>query len=863
MLLIFQLALFALIVVSFLLVIVPEMVIVAGVNMNIESNISTSIHQQMNYSVGVLYENETWTPTQENTKSFTYQPPTLSADANAKAYIKPQLNFKVYGTVSPSIYGEAYGRIEADLLENPWWAIYGGANVGLGVKMKIWNQELFDWPETPFYIFDYEQLIAQSTNPPVDLPIVTTAEITSIGQSIATGGGNVTDQGGSIVSVRGVCWSTSQNPSLTDSHVTSGNGTGVFICNITGLSANTTYYVRAYAMNTDGVGYGNQVQFTTIGEGQIPTIITNSITNIGQTTATGGGNVTTQGSTTVTARGVCWSASQNPTITNSHTNNGSGEGTFTSNITGLSVSTTYYVRAYATNSAGTAYGDQESFTTSGNGTLPTITTNSITNITETSATGGGNVTSGGNTSVTERGVCWSTSQNPTVTNSHTSNGSGEGTFTSNITGLSVSTTYYVRAYATNSAGTAYGDQESFTTTGSGSAPTVTTASITNITETSATGGGNVTSDGGTTIAARGVCWSTSQNPTITDEITINGGGTGSFTSNLTGLAANTAYYVRAYATNIAGTAYGDQESFTTTGSGTFPIVATISISSISRSTAIGGGEVINEGSEEVTERGVCWSTHIQPSISDQRSIDGNGIGIYLSHITGLSSSTMYYVRAYAINNFGTSYGEQLSFTTSDQGQETVTDIDGNIYSTLIIGSRQWMGEDLKVTHYNNGDDIPNITDGNQWYNQNSGAYCWYNNNENLYFNTYGALYNWFVTIDERKVCPIGWVVPDITDWQEIFIALEQENVGGKLKETGTTHWLSPNTDATNETNFTILPAGYRLPNGEFNSMGYGNSYWYTDEARQISASNSSGNFVIIAGNSQPKMGVSLRCIKTR
>lgn len=150
-------------------VIVPEMVIIVGANLNIESNISTSIHQQMNYSVGVLYENGIWAPTQEQTNSFTYQPPTLSANANAKVYIKPQLSFKVYGFVSPYIYGEAYGRLEADLLENPWWNLYGGANVGLGVRMKIIKQELMDWPDTPYYIFEYEQLIASASisDPPI------------------------------------------------------------------------------------------------------------------------------------------------------------------------------------------------------------------------------------------------------------------------------------------------------------------------------------------------------------------------------------------------------------------------------------------------------------------------------------------------------------------------------------------------------------------------------------------------------------------------------------------------------------------------------------------------------------------------
>ncbi|GAB1373013.1 hypothetical protein MASR1M45_30770 [Candidatus Kapaibacterium sp.] len=158
-------------------------------------------------------------------------------------------------------------------------------------------------------------------------------------------------------------------------------------------------------------------------------------------------------------------------------------------------------------------------------------------------------------------MCWSTSQNPTIANSKTTDGSGIGTYSSSLTGLSANTTYYVRAYATNSVGTAYGDELSFT---SGTTlPSVSTANISNITYNSAQSGGNVTNDGGANVTARGVCWSTSQNPTIANSKTTDGSGTGSFSSSITGLQSNTTYYVRAYATNSAGTGYGEQVSFKT------------------------------------------------------------------------------------------------------------------------------------------------------------------------------------------------------------------------------------------------------------------------------------------------------------
>ena len=195
----------------------------------------------------------------------------------------------------------------------------------------------------------------------------------------------------------------------------------------------------------------------------------------------------------------------------------------------------------------------------------TISTISATNISNTSVTINGEVKYDGGSTVIQRGVCWSTNQNPTIADNITSNGSGSGSFTSYITSLNANTTYYSRAYATNGVGTAYGNQINFTTTNiSGSLPTLTTVSASNVTNNSAVSGGNITSDGGSTVTQRGVCWSTNQNPTIADNITTNGSGSGSFTSSITSINANTTYYVRSYATNGLGTAYGNQINFTTT-----------------------------------------------------------------------------------------------------------------------------------------------------------------------------------------------------------------------------------------------------------------------------------------------------------
>ena len=296
-------------------------------------------------------------------------------------------------------------------------------------------------------------------------PVVETGAVENITLTFATCGGNVVSDCGADVTERGVCWSTSPNPTINDNITTNGNGTGTFTSNLINLTANTTYYVRAYANNSAGTGYGNEISFTTLKDIVKPTVKTNEVSSVVQDAAICGGVVIDDGGAEVTARGVCWSASQNPTINGSHTDDGTGEGDFTSTITGLTAGTTYYVRAYATNEKGTSYGEEKSFMTSIYMDLPILTTKEIEDITETSATSGGEVVSDGGAPVIARGICWSTSQNPTIDDNDgmTTDGNGIGTFTSDLVNLTANTTYYVRAYATNEKGTSYGDEMSFTT----------------------------------------------------------------------------------------------------------------------------------------------------------------------------------------------------------------------------------------------------------------------------------------------------------------------------------------------------------------------------------------------------------------
>ncbi len=192
-------------------------------------------------------------------------------------------------------------------------------------------------------------------------------------------------------------------------------------------------------------------------------VTTLSVTEVSSNTAKSGGNITSSGGADIISRGLVWGENASPTFEQHDglTADGFGHGLFISNLSNLLPGTTYYVRSYAINSAGTAYGNEVQFRTLSE--LATLTTTNVTDISVTSAISGGNITSEGGSSVTVRGVCWSTSQNPTTDDNHTTDGSGPGAFTSNISGLSANTTYYLRAYATNIAGTTYGSEVYFTT----------------------------------------------------------------------------------------------------------------------------------------------------------------------------------------------------------------------------------------------------------------------------------------------------------------------------------------------------------------------------------------------------------------
>jgi uncharacterized protein (TIGR02145 family) len=195
---------------------------------------------------------------------------------------------------------------------------------------------------------------------------------------------------------------------------------------------------------------------------------------------------------------------------------------------------------------------------------------------------------------------------------------------------------------------------------------------------------------------------------------------------------------------------------------------------------------------------------------------------------------------------------------------TVKDIDGNVYHLVTIGTQVWMVENLKVTHYRNGEAIPYVSDNTEWSHMNAGAWCNYQNNETVAA-TYGRLYNWHTLQDSREVCPAGWHVPSDAEWTTLINYLGGESVaGGKMKEAGTAHW-SYNSNATNESNFTALPGGMREHQyGAFTFLNSTGLYWTSNEVSSDDARAHilSGSYNgIAAGSYNKKSGLSVRCIK--
>jgi uncharacterized protein (TIGR02145 family) len=406
-------------------------------------------------------------------------------------------------------------------------------------------------------------------------------------------------------------------------------------------------------------------------------------------------------------------------------------------------------------------------------------------------------------------------------------------------------------------------------------PVLSTTTANLITTTTATSGGNVINDGRTTVTVRGVCWSTTPNPTVAlSTKTLNGPGTGTFTSSITGLTLNTTYYIRAYATNSLGTAYGNEISFTTI---TVPTLTTTAVSSITQTTATSGGNVTSDGRTTVTVRGVCWSTTPNPTIADSKTLNGAGVGTitsFTSSITGLTPNTTYYVRAYATNSVGTTYGNEISFTTYKT--DAITDKDGNYYNIVTIGTQVWMAENLKTTRYRNGDLIGTTTPATlDISGESTPKYQWAYGGNASNVSTYGRLYTWYAVTDSRNVCPTSWHVPTNTEWTTLTNYLTNNGYGYQgsgndiaKSMAATSGWIISsiagnigNDQASNNSSgFTALAGGIRNPTGPFALVGNMGLWWGSVPSNYWEFLSFEFSTVGNSYDSRP-YGLSVRCVR--
>lgn len=361
---------------------------------------------------------------------------------------------------------------------------------------------------------------------------------------------------------------------------------------------------------------------------------------------------------------------------------------------------------------------------------PIVTTNSVTDVTYKSVVVEANVESDGGAEVTDRGVCWSVTQNPTISNEHKNNGAGLGIYVTQIDNLENATKYYVKAYATNSEGTSYGEEISFETLevidddddndgeddgdddGNDDGnddlelPNIKITKIRDVTENSAICEVELLSDGGGAIIEKGVCYSKDSNPTISDNVVKDESGENIFIANITDLEDGVKYNVRAYAINEKGISYGMVRNFTTIRIPEMPTIQTSSVSDITTLSALCEGKLIDLGGSNFVSKGFCWSTSQNPTIEDSCLVFIHPYPEkYKETISNLEENTTYYVRAYITTEMGTSYGEEITFKTVDveyeNGYITIDGVENYKMIPVEPGTflRGYQNKDPEAPHY--------------------------------------------------------------------------------------------------------------------------------------------------------------------
>jgi uncharacterized protein (TIGR02145 family) len=673
-------------------------------------------------------------------------------------------------------------------------------------------------------------------------PTITTSAVSEITQTTALSGGNITNNGGDDVTARGICWSTTSNPSITSSKTSNGTGNGSFTSNITGLTANTTYLVRAYATNSEGTAYGVELTFTTIAVASTvpgaPTISTatagNAQASIAFTApASDGGSAITGYTATSNPGGLTGVGTASP-IT----------------VTGLTNGTAYTFTVTATNAngIGPASTASNSVTTSTVPDAPTIGTATAGNTQATIAftapvNNGGSAITGYKVTSNPGGFTATGTASPIT-----------------VTGLNNGTPYTFTATATNTNGTSLASSASNSVTPSAvpGAPIIGTATKGNAQATvTFTAPG---SNGGSAITGY----------TVTS-------GPGGFTASgaaspitVTGLTNGTAYTFTVTATNVNGTGPASVVSNSVTPSTVpgAPIIGTAT-AGVAQAT-VTFTEPVSDGGSAITG---------YTATSSPGGLTGIGTASPIT-VTGLTNGTAYTFTVIATNANGISLASSASNSVTPS--TVVSDIDGNVYNTVVLGAQVWMKENLKTTKYNDGTSIPNVTVNATWDALTTPAYCWYNNDVS-YKNNFGALYNWYA-VNTSNLCPTGWHVPVNNDWTIMTNYLiangynyDGTTTGNKIAKSvaAASTWNAfsgvgavGNTDYTGKINasgFTALSSGGRYFSGGFSDMGNYTTWWCSTDYSTTMAYRLILGYSYAAFNSPQsyykQFGFSVRCVR--
>lgn len=513
---------------------------------------------------------------------------------------------------------------------------------------------------------------------PEALPTVSLLSVDNITDDAATFSGAVLTIGSSRVSRHGFCWSKQENPEVATAEQCNFGDCGEakdLTYTVSLLEENTTYYVRAYAENSVGISYSNQLRFTTTEAPCPPVVETGDVASVRASQVDVYGKVLKVGhSEGITQYGHVWARTSNPTVDNMRTELGPlhATGTYLSNITGLEPNTTYHVRAYATNGIGTSYGKDMTFTTSTD--IVTLTTIAARDIIHNEATVGGSISYDGGNTIVERGVCWGVDKNPTISNDKaTSAGTGE-RFEVRLKGLTELTTYHARAYVLTAEDKVYyGNDIAFSTTHEIHLPQSAVTTVSNIGTRSAMFSSSITSDGDGNISDCGFCYSRVASPTVEDNKVSLGKRTGTFVTTVKTLTENTTYYVRSYVVNEAGIAYGEEANFATLEI-LPPTLSGVTVEGITHRSASFTANILSANNGTIQDAGFVYSTSPDPGLTNHKVTCGTSFSLS-GRATSLLPNTTYYVRAYATNEKGTTFSDNFSFTTKEEPEGSSFDVD--------------------------------------------------------------------------------------------------------------------------------------------------------------------------------------------